>query len=130
MLRLEDRWVWDFWLAQTRGAFHVFYLQAPKTLGHEALRHKNASIGHAVSEDLISWTVLRDAIGPGPPEEWDDLATWTGSVVEHDGSWYMLYTGVSSADGGLVQNFGLATPPDLFICTKHYAYPFTLADTR
>jgi beta-fructofuranosidase len=130
MLRLEHRWVWDFWLAQTRGAFHVFYLQAPKTLGHEALRHKNASIGHAVSEDLISWTVLRDAIGPGPAEEWDDLATWTGSVVEHDGSWYMLYTGVSTVDGGLVQKIGLATSPDLVIWTKHYANPVMVADTR
>jgi beta-fructofuranosidase len=58
------------------------------------------------------------------------LATWTGSVVEHDGSWYMLYTGVSSVDGGLVEKIGLATSPDLVIWTKHYANPVMVADTR
>jgi len=130
MLRLEDRWVWDFWLAQTRSAFHIFYLQAPKALGDDALRHRNASIGHAVSGDLISWSVLPDAIGPGPAKAWDDLATWTGSVVEHDGTWYMLYTGISSVDGGVVQRIGLATSSDLVTWTKHPANPVMVADTR
>jgi beta-fructofuranosidase len=33
MLRFADRWIWDFWLAQTETAYHIFFLQAPKTLG-------------------------------------------------------------------------------------------------
>ena len=68
----------------------------------------DARIGHAASADLISWTVLPDAIDLGPSKAWDDLATWTGSVVKHDGTWHMLYTGVSSIDGGVVQKIGLA----------------------
>jgi beta-fructofuranosidase len=130
MLRLQDRWIWDFWLAQTGSAYHIFYLQAPKALGDPALRHWNATIGHAVSSDLTSWTVLADALGPGAAGAWDDVATWTGSVVEHDGLWFMLYTGVSSIDGGMVQKIGLATSPDLLTWTKHPANPVMVADKR
>ena len=28
-----DKWVWDFWFAATSGDHHIFYLQAPRTLG-------------------------------------------------------------------------------------------------
>ena len=130
MLRLQDRWVWDLWVARTESDYHMFYLQAPRVLGDPDLRHRHASIGHAVSSDLSSWTVLPDAITPGPAQAWDDLATWTGSVIEHDGSWHMLYTGVSSADRGLVQRIGLATSSDLVTWSKHRDNPVMVADTR
>jgi len=130
MLRLEDRWIWDFWIAQAENSYHIFYLQAPKALGDPALRHKTATIGHALSSDLISWTVLEDALGPGSAGSWDDLATWTGSVVDHDGLWYMLYTGVSTVEKGLIQRIGLATSPDLLIWSKHPANPVIVADRR
>jgi beta-fructofuranosidase len=130
MLRLGGRWVWDFWLAHVGPSYHLFYLQAPKSLGDERLRHKNATIGHAVSTDLISWSTLPDALGPGSAGAWDDLATWTGSVVEKGGVWHMLYTGVSSADNGVVQRIGLATSWDLIRWTKHPANPVIVADPR
>src|ERR1700761_6905642 len=108
-LRLQDKWVWDFWFARDQDEHHVFYLQAPRDLGDPELRHRNATIGHAVSTDLEHWRVLPDALRPGQPGDWDDIATWTGSVIEHDGRWHMLYTGISSAENGLVQRVGLAT---------------------
>jgi beta-fructofuranosidase len=129
MLRLQDRWVWDLWLARTPGDYHMFFLQAPRILGDPELRHMNASVGHAVSADLSSWTILPDALVPGP-SAWDDLAIWTGSVIERDGLWYMFYTGVSSADGGRVQRIGLATSSDLTTWTKHPANPMMAADSR
>lgn len=122
-LRYEDKWVWDFWFAQDGDATHIFYLQAPKNLGNPDLRHRNASIGHAVSHDLENWTVLPDALQPSPASAFDDLATWTGSVIQHDGLWYMFYTGLSHADGGLVQRIGLATSMDLIAWQKHTANP-------
>ena len=79
-LRLPEHWIWDFWFAQNGDDVHVFYLQAPRSLGDPELRHHNASIGHAVSRDLHTWRVLPDALRPGSPGEFDDLATWTGSV--------------------------------------------------
>jgi beta-fructofuranosidase len=129
-LRLPDKWVWDFWLARDGDRHHVFFLQAPRSLVDPERRHRNASIGHAVSSDLSNWTVVDDAIRPGEPGSWDDLATWTGSVLERDGRWHMLYTGTSHAEDGLVQRIGLATSDDLMTWTKHPANPVLEADGR
>lgn len=129
-LRLPDKWVWDFWLARAESRHHVFYLQAPRSLGKPELRHYHASIGHAVSVDLTDWTVLPDALEPGPPGSWDDLATWTGSVLEHDGRWHMLYTGINRSERGLVQRIGLAVSDDLITWTKHRANPVLEAEPR
>src|SRR4051794_8764775 len=130
MLRLGDRWVWDLWLARTPADYHMFFLQAPRALGDPDLRHRHATIGHAVSSDLSSWTVLPDALAPGVSGAWDDVATWTGSVIEHDGVWYMFYTGTSSAEDGRVQRIGLATSVDLATWTKYPGNPVMIADAR
>jgi beta-fructofuranosidase len=66
VLRLEDRWIWDWWLADDGDRFHVFHLQAPKALGDPGLRHRNATVGHAISTDLRDWHVLPEALKPGP----------------------------------------------------------------
>jgi beta-fructofuranosidase len=129
-LRLSDRWVWDFWIADSGADYHLFYLQAPRSLEDAAQRHSRATVGHAVSQDLRTWTELGDALGPGPRGAWDDVATWTGSVIRHGGLWYMLYTGVSSAEEGLVQRVGLATSTDLTTWLKHPANPVSEADLR
>jgi beta-fructofuranosidase len=118
-LRLADRWLWDFWFARDGDDVHVFYLQAPRSLGDAELRHRNATIGHALSRDLRTWEVLPDALGPGRPGEFDDLATWTGSVMRHDGRWHLFYTGISHAEDGAVQRVGLATSHDLGTWTRH-----------
>src|SRR4051812_31052659 len=129
-LRLSDKWVWDFWLAREPGVHHAFYLQAPRALGDPASRHHNASIGHAVSTDLRSWRVVADALHPGPPGSWDDLAVWTGSVIAHRGRWHMLYTGISRNHGTLIQRIGLAVSDDLVSWRKHPANPVLEADAR
>jgi beta-fructofuranosidase len=128
-LHRPDKWIWDFWFARDGDDYHLFYLQAPSVLlPHQ--RHHHASIGHAVSTDLRSWTALPDAIRPGASGAWDDLATWTGSVLEHDGRWHMLYTGISRADRGLVQRIGLAISDDLITWSKHPGNPVMRADPR
>jgi beta-fructofuranosidase len=117
-LRLPDHWLWDFWFAHDGDDVHVFYLQAPRSLGDPELRHRNATIGHAVSKDLRTWRVLPDALAAGEPGSFDDLATWTGSVIEHDGRWHLFYTGISNAEGGTVQRIGVATSGDLVGWTR------------
>ena len=112
-LSLPDKWIWDFWLAEERGRFHLFYLQAPRALGDPNRRHWHASIGHAVSTDLVDWEVCPDALGPGQPGAWDDLSTWTGSIQRRGDLWYLLYTGTSHAENGLVQRIGVAVSSDL-----------------
>ena len=60
-LKYSDRWVWDFWLLEDKDDYHIFYLQAPRALIDERLRHFNATIGHAVSKDLTNWRKLPGA---------------------------------------------------------------------
>jgi beta-fructofuranosidase len=130
VLRLDDRWVWDFWTVADGREHHVFYLQAPRALGDPELRHGHATVGHAVSEDLRDWRVLADALGPGSPGSWDDRAVWTGSVMRADEGWAMLYTGTSHGEHGAVQRIGLATSDDLVTWSKHPANPVLEADDR
>lgn len=128
MLRLPDRWLWDFWFARDDADYHVFYLQAPRSIGDPDQRHWNASIGHAVSRDLRSWTVLPDALHPGERGAFDDQSTWTGSVLRAEGCWQLFYTGVSTRDEGRVQRIGAAVSDDLVSWTK--AGPLLEADPR
>ena len=119
-LRIPDRWIWDFWFTQVGPDYHLFYLQAPRDLGEESLRHWHVSIGHAVSSDLCRWEILPDALGPSPEETaWDNCTTWTGSVLEEKGTWYMFYTGTRRDEQGLVQRIGAATSQDLTHWKKH-----------
>lgn len=113
-LHLKDKWVWDFWFAKDRGDYHIFYLQAPRALVDPEIRHWHASVGHAVSKDLRHWQTLPDAVLPSTHEDaWDSLTTWTGSIIQHKGTWYMFYTGTDRSDQGLVQRIGLALSDDL-----------------
>jgi beta-fructofuranosidase len=130
-LELADRWVWDFWLVQDEGLWHVFYLHAPQTPDDPDKRHFSARIGHGISIDLSTWQVVDDVLTLGPAGAWDDMATWTGSIVAHpEGGWAMLYTGVSSEEQGLVQRIGLARSHDLTRWVKHPDNPILEADPR
>ena len=131
-LKLKDKWLWDFWFAQDGNDYHVFYLQAPNTLEHESKRHFNVSIGHAVSKDLKTWTVLPDALQPShdDPDAFDNYTTWTGSIIKFENLWYMFYTGSMKQEKGLIQRIGLATSKDLIHWQKHSNQPLIQADPK
>lgn len=130
MIVRDGFWVWDSWYVEHAGAVHAFYLKAPTSLGHPDLRHANARIGHSVSHDLIAWTTLPDALGPGADGDFDDLAVWTGSIVQHDGVWHLFYTGVDKRTRTSVQRIGHATSLDLLSWDRVQATPVTTADAR
>jgi beta-fructofuranosidase len=114
MLRLAPSWVWDSWLADDGDRFHLFYLKASRALQDPDRRHGRAGIGHAVSDDLVHWTELADALVAEDGPAFDDLATWTGSVVrDPSGLWRLFYSGIDRAGGGRVQRIGQATSTDL-----------------
>jgi glycosyl hydrolase family 32 len=115
MLRLPHDWVWESWIADDGERYHVFFLRAPRALRDPTLRHAAATVGHASSTDLTHWDVHADALVPAPGR-WDDLAIWTGSVVQGpDGVWRMCYTALSTQPGhGLRdQRIGMAESGDL-----------------
>ena len=115
MLRLAASWVWDFWIADDGEHFHLFFLKAPRALLDPDRRHWRATIGPATSTDLTTWTEHADAVLPDESPAFDDLATWTGSVVREDGGgWRMFYTAVSRAEGGVAQRISSVVSDDLF----------------
>ncbi len=132
MLRLEDSWIWDSWsVDDPDGRHHLFFLKAPRSLGDPELRHFTPSIGHAVSADWCCWTPLPDALRPADTPAWDDLTTWTGSVVRGPADRYHLfYTGASRSEQGLVQRIGRADSEDLVTWTRFGDAALVEADPR
>jgi len=119
MLALDTQWIWDSWYAREGDLWHAFFLQADKSIGDPDLRHFNVSQGHATSTDLVNWTYIGTTLAPSESPAFDDMATWTGSVIKaRDGLWHLLYTGSSKAENGLYQRIGHATSPDLMTWTR------------
>ena len=114
VLALPDKWVWDSWYVRDGDLWHAYFLQASKSLPDPEDRHWHVTQGHATSTDLVNWTQLGTCFAPADVPAWDDLTTWTGSVVKgEDGRWHLFYTGASCADQGLIQRIGHATSDDL-----------------
>jgi beta-fructofuranosidase len=130
-LKLPGQWVWDSWFAFDGENHHAFYLQASRALGDPNRRHRNTSVGHAISKDLKNWTVVADAIAPSESPAPDSWTTWTGSVIrEENGQWRMFYTGTSREDAGQRQTVCAATSDDLMTWTKVEKLPVVAADPR
>jgi len=132
VFRLPDSWVWDFWLVDDGSDYHLFFLYASRALRDPDARHNRASVGHAVSADLVTWRRVPDALVHGEPGQFDDLATWTGSVVRHpDGRWFMFYTGATLelGSGANIQSIGYAVSADLMTWEKAPG-PVLAADPR
>lgn len=132
MLVLDDYWIWDSWIADDGQDYHLFFLQAPRSLMDPGQRHTSAQIGHATSTDLREWTYQGVALAPARKGSWDDLALWTGSTVRgDDGIWRMYYTAISSAGRGVRdQRIGLAESDDLMTWRRVGDQPLLEADSR
>lgn len=130
MFSLPDSWVWDFWTVEDEDRYHLFFLYASRALHDPEARHYRASVGHAVSDDLVSWERVADALVRSDAPAFDDLATWTGSIIRHpDGTWFMFYTGATMTPAGNVQSIGAATSSDLMTWHK-LPGPLVRADAR
>jgi beta-fructofuranosidase len=130
VLRLDEFWVWDSWVADDGDAYHLYFLQAPRSLGDPALRHVHAAVGHATSTDLVSWEYHGQCLGPSETG-YDDLAIWTGSVVRAGDRWWMFYTAISTAGHHVFdQRVGAAVSEDLHQWRRVGDQPALLADRR
>jgi beta-fructofuranosidase len=131
VLRLPDHWIWDSWVADDGERFHLFFLQAPRSLRDPGLRHTAATIGHATSTDLAHWRYHGEALVPARTG-WDDLALWTGSVARgDDGTWRMYYAALSSRGHGIRdQRLGMAESGDLMTWRRVGDAPVLEIDPR
>jgi beta-fructofuranosidase len=132
----EHHYLWDFWLVSPQELkdpgvpYHLYYLQAPRTLSHPDCRPSVATVGHAVSHDLRHWEDSGTVLEAGRFGSWDDQAIWTGSVIMREDVAYMFYTGTCQAEKGLVQRIGLAVSTDLVHWERHPDNPLVEVDTR
>jgi beta-fructofuranosidase len=104
-------WNWDNWFVHDGARWHAFYLQLPKAVGPDR-RWKNNDfykhVGHATSEDLLHWQDQGPALG-ALSGTWNDRHIATGSILKHDGRWWMFFTGRGTQGDGV----GLALSDDL-----------------
>lgn len=127
MLSRETEWVWDSWYVVDGQDLHAFYLMAPKVLGDPDLRHVNARVGHSVSRNGIDWEHLPEALGPSTGNEFDNQATWTGSIVKVEDTWHMFFTGINSETRERRQAVGHAISSDLISWTRLSTAPIVSA---
>lgn len=120
-------WIWDNWFVKEGGQWHAFYLELPQAVGAERRWKDNdpyKHVGHAISTDLVHW---QDA-GPALcalPGTWNDRHIATGSILRHEGRWWMFFTGRGRQGDGV----GLASSDDLMAWKTEPQPLFPLADT-
>jgi beta-fructofuranosidase len=97
-----------FW----QGRHHVFYLNESRW-------------DHIVSTDLVHWQELPPALSRGRnPLGPDGEACWTGSIVEHGGTFHLFYTGKNMRDPAGDQKVMAATSTNLIQWQKLPARTF------
>lgn len=107
------------------GKYHIFYLKAPLEPSRNQADH--TCYAHISSRDLIHWEEHPIAISPaqGGP---DAMSCWTGSIIEHEGRFFLFYTGYDKDHPFHPQSICLATSCDLDHWEKHPDNPISLAD--
>lgn len=116
----NDKYIWDAWYAWEGERLHAFYLQANRTecnYDPEA-RHNLASVGHAVMNGN-RWQEIGTTFARS--DGWDDVAIWTGCVVEANQQYLLFYTARNSRELPIhtpseqqrPQHIGVATSTDL-----------------
>ena len=73
------------------GRYHLFFQHVPDSL----VWRPDIRWGHAVSDDLVHWEQLPDALSPDE----DEAGCWSGGlVIDDDGNAVILYTSVGGHD--------------------------------
>ena len=103
-----------FW----EGCYHVFFQNSPAADETSDALEIFAGMrwAHVVSDDLIHWERVDDALVPTPGGP-DAFGCWTGCVIRAEGAFHIFYTGVGGK-GGLHQTVCHATSDDLLTWKK------------
>lgn len=123
LYRPSDGVAADFIPFYWNGAYHLFYL---KDYRDEAGHGKGTPWFQLVTRDFVHFDDWGEAL-PRGPQDAQDLWVFTGSVIEHEGTFHIFYTGHNSLfqpQGKPVQAVLHATSPDLRTWTKDDNFAF------
>jgi beta-fructofuranosidase len=123
MLKHPGNHLGDSWYFIEGETIHCYYLTCPNSIK----RHTAWSIGHAVSRDLVNWTIEDILLRPGEPGSYDEICLATGSVIKAFDRYWMAYTGNWQ---GPSPSAALAVSDDLYHWEKVSANPITTIDPR
>lgn len=101
----------DFSMVKKDGVYHLFFIRNNTTKTADSTE---TDFGHAYSYDLFHWFMLPPVFAVDP-DGWDNAHVWAPHIVEHDGLYWMYYTGVTVEPGQYekTQRMGLAVSSDL-----------------
>ena len=97
------------------GKYHLFYQY------FEEPYPGRISWGHAVSDDLVYFEELEPAINPN--SYYDKDGCWSGSSFVKDGILYLMYTGHSCTENGVVQTQNIVISEDGYNFKKYEGNP-------
>jgi len=119
----EDGFAADFIPFYWQGDYHLFYLKDYRDVsGHG----EGTPWWHLVTRDFVHFDDWGEALPRGPQGS-QDLWVFTGSVIEHDGTFHIYYTGHNGHlkdQGKPVQAVLHATSPNLCTWTKDAGMSF------
>ncbi len=107
----------DHCFIERDGVMHVFYNRG--YIGYDWPEQHHDTIGHATSTDLVNWTIHTPVLSVSP-DDFGTFQVWSPAVIEKDGRFYMLYTGVNE---NIAQASCLAVSEDLFHFRKYEKNP-------
>ncbi len=100
-------YVVDHALIKKDGVTHLFYIRGIAATNWP--EYPLFNFGHAISRDLKNWDIQQPVL-QCPETGWDVYQVWAPHIIEHEGTYYMFYTGVNR---NVSQAICLATSGDL-----------------
>ena len=125
MFCVDGLFIGDPWFYVDGNVAHMWFLCMPEAMGRDQ-RWQHWDIGHAVSRDLHNWEYRGLALERGWGDAWDSQKLATGSVIKHDGKYWMAYTG-HRRQWLNIQRAGMAWSTDLESWHKYEGNPVTEA---
>lgn len=109
-------YVKDHTIVEKDGVFHLFSISG-KAGTNWLNSGSEETFSHSVSRDLSTWIFEGHVLGLGEKGSWNESKVWAPHVIEHNGLYYMFYTGVSHKGPGWnrhIESIGLAVSKDLY----------------
>lgn len=116
----------DTWQYSDDKRVHSFYLQGNGSVWEDRL---DGSLGHAVSEDMLTWEEVSAALERGTDGSYDEQPLWTGCTVKKDDTWYLFYTSRCCTEHE-ANSISVATSKDGTTWEKYAGNPIIRPDPR